>query len=86
LLKICTQTRFFYTRALAETLTARTFINSSFSVTLHIIQAEAVECARQTAVSGDIVLLSPACASYDMFDNFQHRRREFSKLVGGIID
>jgi len=43
--------------------------------------AEAVKLAKQLAASGDVVLLSPACASYDMFDNFEHRGREFVKLV-----
>jgi len=43
--------------------------------------AEAVNLAKQLAESGDVILLSPACASYDMFDNFEHRGREFTKLV-----
>jgi len=43
--------------------------------------AEAVLLANHLAVSGDVVLLSPACASYDMFENFQHRGQEFSRLV-----
>jgi UDP-N-acetylmuramoylalanine--D-glutamate ligase len=42
---------------------------------------DAVERARQLATPGDVVLLSPACASYDMFDNFEHRGREFVKFV-----
>ena len=46
--------------------------------------AEAADLVRRLAVSGDVVLLSPACASYDMFDNFQHRGREFIKLVREI--
>jgi UDP-N-acetylmuramoylalanine--D-glutamate ligase len=46
--------------------------------------AEAVEEAKQLASSGDVVLLSPACASYDMFDNFEHRGREFITLVKEI--
>jgi UDP-N-acetylmuramoylalanine-D-glutamate ligase len=36
------------------------------------------------AIGGDIVLLSPACASCDMFDNFQHRGHEFASLVRKI--
>ncbi len=43
--------------------------------------SEAVESAARLAEPGDVVLLSPACASYDMFENFQHRGREFTKLV-----
>ena len=45
--------------------------------------AKAVELAGQLAISGDVVLLSPACASYDMFDNFQHRGKEFIELITG---
>jgi UDP-N-acetylmuramoylalanine--D-glutamate ligase len=41
----------------------------------------AVNIASRLAVEGDIILLSPACASYDMFENFQHRGRQFIKLV-----
>ena len=43
--------------------------------------AQAVGIARRLAAPGDIVLLSPACASYDMFDNFQQRGRHFTDLV-----
>src|SRR3989454_1197758 len=42
---------------------------------------EAVEKARTVAAPGDVVLLSPACASFDMFDNFEHRGDVFKKLV-----
>lgn len=38
---------------------------------------EAVQIARREAVAGDVVLLSPACASFDMFDNFEARGRTF---------
>ena len=41
----------------------------------------AVDLAGQLARSGDIVLFSPACASYDMFENFQHRGDEFRRIV-----
>ena len=42
---------------------------------------DAVSCARVLASSGDAVLLSPACASWDMFDNFEQRGRVFKEIV-----
>lgn len=42
---------------------------------------EAVQMANRLAESGDVVLLSPACASYDMFENFEQRGRQFVELV-----
>ncbi len=42
---------------------------------------EAVNMARELASPGDTVLLSPACASWDMFDNFEQRGRVFKDIV-----
>ena len=46
--------------------------------------AKAVQHANQFAVTGDVVLLSPACASYDMFENYEQRGKEFCELVRQI--
>jgi UDP-N-acetylmuramoylalanine--D-glutamate ligase len=43
--------------------------------------AEAVAQANQRAHAGDAVLMSPACASFDMFDNYEHRARVFVDAV-----
>jgi UDP-N-acetylmuramoylalanine--D-glutamate ligase len=42
---------------------------------------DAVQKANETAAPGEIVLLSPACASFDMYDNYAHRGDDFRKEV-----
>jgi UDP-N-acetylmuramoylalanine--D-glutamate ligase len=44
----------------------------------------AVDAARRLAASGDVVLLSPACASFDMFDDYAHRARVFCGAVAAL--
>ncbi len=44
----------------------------------------AVAVAKTQAKPGDVVLLSPACASLDMFRDFNHRGELFTSLVGGL--
>lgn len=46
---------------------------------------EAVRTAHQLAQPGDVVLLSPACASFDMFNGYEHRGNEFMHLVEALI-
>jgi UDP-N-acetylmuramoylalanine--D-glutamate ligase len=40
-----------------------------------------VHLAGQVARAGDVVLLSPACTSFDAYDNFEQRGEEFRQLV-----
>jgi UDP-N-acetylmuramoylalanine--D-glutamate ligase len=45
---------------------------------------DAVQTAFELAIPGDIVLLSPGCASFDMFDNYEHRGSVFKKAVASL--
>jgi UDP-N-acetylmuramoylalanine--D-glutamate ligase len=65
-------------------------ITQALSQSVTIIQAttfaEAVQLAANHALPHDAVLLSPACASWDMFNNFEHRGQVFCQLVKELTD
>lgn len=44
----------------------------------------AVRMASEQAGPGDVVLLAPACASFDQFENYEHRGRVFKQIVRGL--
>ena len=48
--------------------------------------AGALDQASRSASPGDTVLLAPACASFDQFDNFEHRGRVFKDLVNALAE
>ena len=45
---------------------------------------EAVKLADKLAASGDVVLLSPCCASFDLFKNYEDRGRKFKEAVRNL--
>ena len=47
---------------------------------------EAVRIACESAVDNNVVLLSPACSSFDEFNNYAERGQTFSKVVKKFID
>ncbi len=57
------------------------FFHKSVKVEIKKSLEECVNSANKEARTGDIVLLSPACASFDMFDNYEHRGKVFKKAV-----
>ena len=56
-------------------------IGDEFPKTRVLSVDDAVRTALALGKAGDVVLLSPACASFDMFDNYEHRGREFKAAV-----
>ncbi len=62
----------------AEKMGVASIIDAGFSM------EEAVKIAHEKAKAGEAVVLSPACSSYDMFNNFEERGREFKRFVHAL--
>jgi UDP-N-acetylmuramoylalanine--D-glutamate ligase len=60
------------------------FFAGSVPVAKAATMKEAVERSAAAASEGDVVLLSPACASFDWFDNYEHRGRVFKEAVWAL--
>jgi UDP-N-acetylmuramoylalanine--D-glutamate ligase len=56
------------------------FVNVYDTKSMH----EAVKTAYQIAYEGDAVLLSPACASFDLFENYEDRGTQFKNEVRNL--
>ncbi len=65
--------------------TIRTGKGKDINIIKAITYEEAVECAYKGASEGDIIILSPASTSFDMFKNFEERGNKFKELVNGLL-
>lgn len=59
-------------------------LKGAFDVKIVATLDDAVQFAKQVAVRGDSVLLSPGCSSFDMFRDYAHRGEEFKRCVRGV--
>src|SRR5207245_2266404 len=75
---------------LAAICAAAEKIESHIKGAAEIVPAEtlddAVHRAAAVAQAGDVVLLAPACASFDQFDNYEHRGRVFKEVVHTLAE
>ena len=62
----------------------REVLNGSFSYEDAESMEDAVERSMEKATAGDIVLLSPGCSSFDMFEDFIERGNQFKEIVGRL--
>ena len=65
-------------------LACKDYSNSGLSIIEEKEFENAVKAASGAAVSGDVVILSPACASFDAFKNFEERGNFFKKIVNDL--
>ncbi|MCU1285347.1 MAG: UDP-N-acetylmuramoylalanine--D-glutamate ligase [Acidobacteriales bacterium] len=70
--------------AAAEKIESQLLLPSSIAVQRAETLRNAVRLASELAVTGDIVLLAPACASFDQFEGYEHRGRTFKQLVRAL--
>jgi UDP-N-acetylmuramoylalanine--D-glutamate ligase len=59
--------------------------NKAFPIQMVKNFEDAVKISYRLAIKNDIILLSPACASYDMFNNFEERGLLFKKIVNELL-
>jgi UDP-N-acetylmuramoylalanine--D-glutamate ligase len=69
-------------QSFAQTLSGKAPLTLSGDLDTAVTQAQAL--ARRDRHQGVVVLLSPACASFDQFENFEHRGERFRALVQAI--
>lgn len=60
------------------------FFHNDVKVELEKSLEDAVKNSSREAKNGDVVLLSPACASFDMFNNYEHRGKVFKEAVNKL--
>ncbi len=58
--------------------------NSGLKISFADSMEDAVKIAKEVAKEGDIVSLSPACASFDLYKNFEYRGNHFKNIVNSL--